>query len=224
MAPPGSTCSVRTRRPATLLRELARHRSSRMSSTCRLTFEALREDHADELYAGFGDPATYRFIPGRPPTSIEAMRREYREFSGGAPADSGETWLNWAVRESESGCLVGKLQATKLSNGLLWVGYMFIPSATGRGLATEAVQWLIVELARRFPGSAPLAAVDTRNSKSIGVLQKSGFQLLRTEAAEIQGEPSEDFISQCPASPSSVPPVGFMSSGFATKGPHPHES
>jgi RimJ/RimL family protein N-acetyltransferase len=176
---------------------------SRMLSTCRLTFEPLRESHADELYDGFGDQATYRFIPGQPPMSIEAMRREYREFIGGAPAGSGEAWLNWAVRESASGALAGKLQATHFPDGLLWVGYMFIPSTGGRGLATEAVQWLVVELARRFPGNAPLAAVDVRNGESIRVLQKSGFKLLRTEAAEIHGEPSEDFIFQCPVPPGS---------------------
>lgn len=190
--------------PVNLVR-WAPHQDSRMPSTCRLIFEPLRENHADELYEGFSDQATYRFIPGRPPMSIEAMRREYSEFSGGAPASSGETWLNWAVRESVSGSLVGKLQATQYSDGLLWVGYMFIPSAAGRGLGTEAMQWLVVELASRFPCNAPLAAVDIRNGKSIGVLQKSGFKLLRTEAAENHGEPSEDFIFQCPAPPSSEP-------------------
>jgi len=177
--------------------------NSRMPATCRLSFEPLRENHADELYEGFRDQATYRFIPGRPPASIEAMRREYREFIGGAPPSSGETWLNWAVRESVSGSLVGKLQATRFPDGLLWVGYMFIPSASGRGLATEAVRWLVVELASRFPGKAALASVDIRNSESIRVLQKSDFKLLRTEAAEIHGEPSEDFIFQCPAPPGS---------------------
>ena len=170
-----------------------------MLSTSRLTIEPLREYHADELYEGFLDQATYRFIPGRPPASLEAMRREYREFIAGAPTGSGETWLNWAVRESASGSLVGKLQATRFADGLLWVGYMFIPSAAGRGLATEAVQWLVVELAGRFPGNAPLASVDIRNGESIRVLQKAGFELLRTEAAEIHGEPSEDFIFQYPA-------------------------
>ena len=170
-----------------------------MLSSCRLTFEPLRESHADELYEGFRDQAVYRYIPGQPPISVEAIRREYREFSGGAPAGSGETWLNWAVRETVSGSLVGKLQATQYSDGLLWVGYMFIPTAAGRGLATESVQWLVVELASQFPGTAPLAAVDIRNGESIAVLRKSGFKLLRTEAAEIDGEPSEDFIFQYPA-------------------------
>jgi ribosomal-protein-alanine N-acetyltransferase len=170
-----------------------------MPPTCRLTFEPLRVSHADELYEGFLDQTTYRFIPGQPPISIEAMRQEYRRFIVGAPAGSGETWLNWAVRESASRSLVGKLQATQFSDGLLWVGYMFISKAAGRGLATEAVQWLVAELARRFPANALLASVDIRNVESISVLKKSGFNLLRTEAAEIHGEPSEDFIFQHPA-------------------------
>lgn len=169
-----------------------------MQSTQRLAIEPLTEHHADELYEGFSHDRLYPFIPERPPRSIEAMRAEYKEFSEGAPEGSGEIWLNWAVRESANGGLVGKLQATVFADGLLWIGYKFVLSASGRGLATEAVQWLVDELAARLPHKAVMAAVDTRNDASTRVLQKCGFELLRTEAAEIHGEPSEDFIFRFP--------------------------
>lgn len=161
-----------------------------------LTYEPLSIPHAAELYSDLLDERIYTFLPTRPPKSLVSLEREYAEFAGGAPLDSGEVWLNWAVRDLETATCVGTLQATRFSDGLLWIGFTVIPSHWGRGIATTAVTWLTEELWTRFEGQAPLAAVDTRNIASIRVLERSGFSLLRQEPAELFGVATEDYIYQ----------------------------
>jgi [ribosomal protein S5]-alanine N-acetyltransferase len=161
-----------------------------------LAYEPLAERHAVELHGELHDERLYRFIPEHPPRSLAALQREYAEFSGGAPQGSGEVWLNWAVREQESGRCVGTLQATRFADGLLWVGYKVVPTAWQRGIATSALGWLVHELLSKFDGQPILAAVDTRNHPSIRVLQKCHFHLLRREPAELHGQETEDLIYQ----------------------------
>ncbi|WP_440026366.1 GNAT family N-acetyltransferase [Chromobacterium amazonense] len=154
--------------------------------TVRLRIEPLREAHADELFDAFQAAALYRFIPERPHPSLASMRAEYREFAGGAPADSGEIWLNWALRLKDGGEAIGTLQATRFADGSQWLGYKLAPAHWGQGLASEALGWL---------AHGPLlAAVDSRHLASQRVLLKNGFRLLREESAELHGEPSLDRI------------------------------
>jgi RimJ/RimL family protein N-acetyltransferase len=124
------------------------------------------------------------------------LEREYTEFNGGAPAGSGEVWLNWAIRAQGSNACVGTLQATRFADGLVWVGYKVVPHAWRRGIATEALSWLTRELSSVFPHQPLWAAVDTRNIPSIRVLQKCDFTFVRKEAAELHGAQTEDFIYQ----------------------------
>ncbi|MCX9158629.1 GNAT family N-acetyltransferase [Niveibacterium sp. 24ML] len=161
-----------------------------------LVYEPLSEEHAIELHNDFLDERLYHFIPEGPPRSLEALQREYAEFNAGAPAGSGEVWLNWAIRDGASGTCVGTLQATRFADGLLWVGYKIVPSAWGKGIATSALSWLTGELFTKFDGQPLLAAVDTRNFSSIRVLEKCQFKLQRKEPAELHGKQTEDFIFQ----------------------------
>ncbi|OHX18584.1 hypothetical protein BI343_07635 [Chromobacterium amazonense] len=162
--------------------------------THRLRIEPLAEAHADELFRSFQHPELYRFIPERPHRSLESMRAEYREFAGGAPADSGEIWLNWAMRLKADGTAIGTLQATRFADGSQWLGYKLAPSHWGQGLASEAVSWLIRKLENWLPYGPLLAAVDSRHPASQQVLRKNGFVKLREEAAELHGEASTDWI------------------------------
>ncbi len=125
----------------------------RMSISNRVRTEPLTEAHADELYQGFLDSRIYSFIPEQPPKSLEAMRREYREFAEGAPSGSNEVWLNWAVRELSTSQCIGTLQVTVYSDGLLWVGYKLThpPGATGMQLRLSPgflQSWPVASVAR----------------------------------------------------------------------------
>lgn len=170
-----------------------------------LACEPLAESHAQELHDELLDHRLYHFIPERPPRSLQALQREYAEFAGGAPAGSGEVWMNWAIRDTASQRCVGTLQATRFADGRLWVGYKIVPTAWNRGFASAALTWLTRELAHRFPGQPLLAAVDSRHAASIRVLQKCGFTPLREEPAELHGRPTRDVVFQFPAPGHSAP-------------------
>jgi ribosomal-protein-alanine N-acetyltransferase len=161
-----------------------------------LSYETLHSKHAAEFYDHLLDARLYQYSSDRPPNSLSDLERQYAEFHGGAPAGSGEVWLNWAIRDLRTSACVGTLQATQFADGLVWVGYKVVPAAWGRGVATEALSWLTRELGLAFANQSLLAAVDTRNRASIRVLQKCNFALLRREEAELHGEKSEDFIYQ----------------------------
>lgn len=149
-----------------------------------------------ELFESFQAQQIYRFIPERPPTSIESAEREFKRLSAGCPPQSNEVWYNWAIRDTGSSVLVGTLQATIFTDGSLWIGYKLAPAFWNKGYATKSVRWLVTELQRRYPGLPAYASVDIRNHASIRVLEKAGFSYLRRESAEIHGLPSEDCIYQ----------------------------
>jgi ribosomal-protein-alanine N-acetyltransferase len=162
-----------------------------------LTFEWLDEAHAEGLYPGFSDELVSRLTAEKLPGSLEDLRREFAAFNAGPPPGSAEIWMNWVIREGGSRELVGTVQATVFADGVLWIGYKLVRAAWGRGIATAAVQWLLQELAAHYPGRVVRAAVDTRNRASQRVLQKCGFDYLRSEPAEIRGEATLDYVYQC---------------------------
>jgi len=165
-----------------------------MKTAPSLSFEWLEEAHAAGLYEGFRDAAVSRFTADGAPASLQDLQREFAAFSAGAPPGRNEVWLNWAIREAGGAELLGTVQATLFADGAWWIGYKLVRRAWGRGVATAAVRWLLRELQAHAPGRMVFAATDTRNHASQRVLQKCDFQYLRTEAAEIRGEPTLDHV------------------------------
>lgn len=149
-------------------------------------------DDAQALFPGLADPALYRYIPQRPPATLQALRETLSRQCAGAPPDSGETWLNWLLLDD--GQAAGRLQATRCADGALWIGYIVLASHQGRGLASQGVAWLLGELQRRWPGQPVHASVDLRHGASRRVLEKNAFRCVGTEAAELHGQPSTDAL------------------------------
>lgn len=69
---------------------------------------------------------------------------------------------------------------------------MLFPPFWGQGYATEACAWLVAELAAKHGVREILASVDTRNAKSIALLERLGFERVATEPAELHGEATLD--------------------------------
>jgi RimJ/RimL family protein N-acetyltransferase len=79
--------------------------------TARLSLEPLRVEHAAEMHVVLDDPALYGYIGGAPPTA-DQLRKRYAIQATGRSPDSRHGWLNWIVRERETGTAIGTVQAT----------------------------------------------------------------------------------------------------------------
>jgi RimJ/RimL family protein N-acetyltransferase len=140
--------------------------------TDRLTIEPLRPQHAEELHAALADPAVHRFIGTSGPWTVEAVRARLERVAAGPPAGSSEVWLNYAVRREAR--LVGRLEST-VHGRLAEIAYLFDPAVSGRGYATEAVQWLLGHLARGHGVTEAWATSDPGNGASVRLLRRTGF-------------------------------------------------
>ena len=116
--------------------------------TARLTLEPLRVHHAGEMADVLADPRLYEYVGGTP-ASVAKLEPRYALQAVGHSPDGHQGWLNWIVRERDTGAVVGTVQATltdvggRLAAEIAWV----IGSAyQRRGYATEAagamVEWL----------------------------------------------------------------------------------
>ncbi|GAA3287291.1 GNAT family N-acetyltransferase [Arthrobacter citreus] len=153
-------------------------------NTCRLILEPLNPDHAKEMVPVLEHPGLYEFTGGHPPT-LEALSHRYVLQSGGDPSGS-ETWLNWIIREQETGSAAGFVQATVAAGGhAADVAWVVGQKHQGRGYATEAasamVDWLIQQGVGRF-----YASIHSRNASSAAVAAHLG--MARTGRMDSDGE------------------------------------
>jgi RimJ/RimL family protein N-acetyltransferase len=150
------------------------------ASTDRLVIETLAPEHAPELFAALDDPRVGRFIGGPDVTTLDRLSNRIAVVGRGAPAASGEVWLNWAVRlrgdgGDGRGPVIGRIEAT-LHDAGAEIAYVFGPATWGHGYATEATAWMIGQL-RSVHGAATIwATVDPGNDRSVALLQRVGFE------------------------------------------------
>lgn len=140
--------------------------------TARLDIEPLRPDHAEELYAALADPAVHRYIVTSGPWTLQAVRDRLERVAAGPPAGSRDVWLNFAVRREAR--LVGRLEATRHGD-LAEIAYLFDPAVSGRGYATEAVEWLLGHLRDAHGVTEVWATTDPANDASVRLLGRTGF-------------------------------------------------
>jgi RimJ/RimL family protein N-acetyltransferase len=106
----------------------------------RLLLEPLHPDHAREAAITFADPALHRHIGGAPMSEPD-LRDRYRRLAAGHSPDGSEQWLNWMVRTTSDGALVGTVQATvELVDGIRSASLAWVTGTAhqGRGFAKEA--------------------------------------------------------------------------------------
>jgi RimJ/RimL family protein N-acetyltransferase len=122
--------------------------------TERLSLEPLRIDHAEEMAPLLDDPRLHVFIGGSPRT-LEELRSRYEQQVTTWSVDERERWLNWIVRDRDSGQAVGGVQATITVDGDAFAGklaWIIGSRHQRRGYAREAalamVAWLRAQGAR----------------------------------------------------------------------------
>jgi len=111
----------------------------------RLDLIPLRGEHAVRMYPLLRESSLYEFTGGQPPASIDTLAALYERRESRHSPDGKEIWLNWMIRERESGNAAGYVQATIAAAGTN-VAWVVGTRWQGRGFATEAAMAVVAYL------------------------------------------------------------------------------
>ena len=139
------------------------------AADARLTLEGRRRDDWAEGYPTSGDVDVAAWISEGSRPVVTAQR----------------PWGPWQVRVADTGLVVGGAgsHGEPDADGTVEIGYGVAPEWQGRGVATAAVEQLMV-IARAVGARRMVAGTDPANVPSGRVLEKSGF----TRVADVDGE------------------------------------
>ena len=161
--------------------------------TSRLTLEPLGAAHAERLFEPFSDLALYKFLPSDPPASLQAMRERYRRLEMRRSPDGTQLWLNWAVKHPSA--YAGLVEATVNKDASAHIAYFTFRNFQRQGLASEAVEAVLMHLKNDVGVDRALALVDTRNEASWRMLERLGFERhkLIKDADNFKGSSSDEY-------------------------------
>lgn len=161
-----------------------------------LVLEPLKKDHASSLFEVLKDPKIYIYIPEDPSTDAEALADKFDTLSKGASSHLDELWLNYALYDSGISQYIGTFQATIFINDKkASVAYILNPNYWGKGYATQALSLMINKLIKEYEIIEFEACIDTRNTKSIELVKRLGFEYASFEenADFFRGKPSHEY-------------------------------
>jgi RimJ/RimL family protein N-acetyltransferase len=148
--------------------------------TERLRLRAFRESDLEAQAKVMGDAEVVRHLGGTPFSREETWRR-IAMASGLWPLLG---YGYWAVERREDGAYLGqagfadfKRDMKPSIEGGPEMGWIFAPSAQGRGYATEAVIAGLGWIDQELPGREVTAIIDPANARSIRVAEKAGFSI-----------------------------------------------
>jgi RimJ/RimL family protein N-acetyltransferase len=125
------------------------------------------------MFAVLSDPAIYEY-ENAPPRSLEWLRARYRKLESRSSADGGQRWLNWVIR-LRAAELIGYVQATVYPAGRAAIAYELASRYWGRGLAREACEAMLAELAAHCGVHSVHAVFKRANVRSLRLLERLGF-------------------------------------------------
>ena len=159
-----------------------------------LMLRPLVEDDLAEHHRMFSDPAVVRFLYDEPLHLDDAARHMASRLHRTLPGE-GE-WLNLAVECD--GVFLGEVGVSLISHHhhQVEVGYVFLPSAMGRGYATEATARMVDLAFDALDAHRVVGRLDARNVKSARVLERLGMrrEALLRENEFVKGEWTDELI------------------------------
>ena len=163
-------------------------------TTAELALEPLTVAHADAMFEVLSDPQIYPYLDYPPPPSVEHLRSVYQRVAARRSSDERELWLNWIVRPHGQSP-AGYVQATVLPDGHAWIGYVLSSRYWGRGYAQQATTAMLDHLRSVYRVDRLLATVETKNHRSIRLLEKLCFERADTlESARHRLSPTEELF------------------------------
>ncbi|MDQ6741195.1 MAG: GNAT family N-acetyltransferase [Actinomycetota bacterium] len=128
------------------------------------------------MVAVLSGPSLYRFTGGEPPTE-DALSQRYTAQSVGHSPEGDQVWLNWIVRDRETGAALGFVQATvsvQPEESVADVAWVIAADQQGNGYAVEAAAGMLRWLSEQ--GTVYLQAhIHPGNAASRAVAQKLDF-------------------------------------------------
>jgi RimJ/RimL family protein N-acetyltransferase len=145
-------------------------------TTTRLRLDALRESDADTLFQYRSDPSVARYQGWRPASRDEAF--DFIASQQQASLDLPDSWLQFAIRLSEGGALIGDLglHLPAEPDGSYEFGITIAPAHQGKGYAREAAHALLTWLFHTLGARRVHASIDPRNQASAALLRSLGMR------------------------------------------------
>lgn len=148
-------------------------------TTERLTLRGHRLDDFDDSLAMWADPGVTRFIGGKPFAAEDVWSRLMRYAGHWAMQGFGY----WVLEETATGRFVGEAGFFNLRreidppfDGAPEIGWALVPSAHGKGLATEAIREVGAWGDRHFGGARTVCMISPENTPSVRVAEKAGYR------------------------------------------------
>jgi [ribosomal protein S5]-alanine N-acetyltransferase len=169
--------------------------TEQLLGTPRLILEPLVVSHAQALYVALQAAELYRFIPRDPPPSPDSLAARYATLVMRHSPDGQELWLNWVLRQRDTGVYVGTVEVTVYPNHSAWLAYQVFPSFWHQGYATEACTCVLAHLVLAYQVSRVVAEIDTRNAASIHLVERLGFTrvAMTPHADHFKGTGSDEY-------------------------------
>jgi RimJ/RimL family protein N-acetyltransferase len=121
--------------------------------------------------------------PGDAQLLVQGRDAEFFRWLGPGAEDPGPVACVWVDDE-----LVGWVDYDRdhewLRQGEVNVGYYLFPAARGKGLASRAVELLLLHLGRDADHTVATLLIDPENVSSLALARRLGF----TEAGEVRGQ------------------------------------
>ncbi|GAC1395449.1 MAG: GNAT family protein [Vulcanimicrobiaceae bacterium] len=146
-------------------------------STARLALEPLGPQHAAALFVSLADREIYRYVPIHASATVEVLRERYARTSRG-PLAPDERWWNWVIVTCDgSRRALGTVELSLRDGGRrASLAYAIARDAWGCGYATEACLAAFAHLRATARPCSIEAHVDTRNARSIALLERLGLR------------------------------------------------
>src|SRR5512144_250874 len=147
--------------------------------TDRLRLRGHRLDDLDSCAAMWADPLVTRHIGGKPFSREEVWSKILRYVGHWSLMGFGY----WAVEDKATREFIGEGGFAEFRRdvqppieGMPEIGWALVPSAHGKGLATEAVHALCAWADKNFGSKPTVCMIDPENIASIYVAKKCGYQ------------------------------------------------
>lgn len=140
----------------------------------RLLLRQITPDDIKEVFELRSNPETMKFIPRPLVTNDEEALAHIKMIQDKIESNEG---INWAITLKPDNKLLGIIghYRIKWEHYRSEIGYMLLPEAHGKGIATEAIQLIVDYGFDKMKMHSLEGVIDPANSASARVLEKNGF-------------------------------------------------